>query len=126
MTTSFQPTKRIIVLVDLAGYSKAFQTTPDEKMAAFLDDFYVACEETITSRNGQIIKFIGDACLSVFPADEAQNAIEAVQGIKARLVAISRHHAISLALGANVHMAPLIEGEFGKGTSRRKDILGRG
>src|SRR5689334_4929871 len=99
MTTSFQPAKRIIVLIDLAGYSKAFQSTPDEKMAAFLHDFYVACEETITSRNGQIIKFIGDACLSVFPTDEAQNAVEAVQEVKTRLAAVSTNHEISLALG---------------------------
>jgi class 3 adenylate cyclase len=126
MDTNFQLTKRIIVLIDLSGYAKAFQTTSDEKMALFLHDFYVVCEEIITARGGDVIKFMGDACLSVFPVDHAMNAVDAVRDVQVRLAAVAKEHQIPLGLGANVHMTSAIEGEFGIGSSKRKDILGRG
>ena len=54
--SSFQPTKRVIVLIDLAGCAKAFQTEGDEKMAAFLQDYYVTCEKVVTGRGGAVIQ----------------------------------------------------------------------
>ena len=56
MGSNFRPTKRIVV-VDLAGFAKSFQTQSDERMAAFIHDYYVACEQTITRRGGEVIKF---------------------------------------------------------------------
>ena len=126
MDTNFRPSKRIIVLLDLAGYTKAFQTTSDEKMAVSLHDYYVACEEIITARGGDVIKFMGDACLAVFPVDHPMDAVESVREVQARLAAVAKGHQIPLELGANLHMASVIEGEFGTGSSKRKDILGRG
>ena len=126
MESSFRPTRRIIVVLDLAGFAKSFQTQSDEKMAAFVHDYYVACEQTITSGGGEVIKFIGDACLAVFPVDLAKNAVDAAVELHSTVAAISKQHQIPSALGANLHLASAIEGEFGAGPSKRRDIIGRG
>jgi class 3 adenylate cyclase len=114
------------MLVDLAGSAKAFQTEGDEKIAAFLQEFYAACEKVVTRRNGTIIKFIGDACLAVFKSDQAKNAVASVMELQARVQALAKDYKVDLALGANLHVAPLVEGEFGIGSSKRRDIVGRG
>jgi len=126
MDSSFRPTKRIIVVLDLAGYARSFQAHSDEEMAAFIQDYYVACEQTIVRRGGELIKFIGDACLAVFSTDLATNAVEAAVELQAAVAEISKHHQIPSALGANLHLSSAIEGEFGVGTGKRRDIIGRG
>ena len=124
--SSFQPTKRVIVLIDLAGCAKAFQTEGDEKMVAFLQGYYVACEKIVTGRGGAVIKFIGDACLAVFATDQAKNAIEAVLKLQSTIAMLAKRRQVQLALGANLHLSSAIEAEFGTGSSKRRDILGRG
>ena len=95
-------------------------------MAAFFQDFYVACEQAITKQGGEVIKFMGDACLAVFSTDHAKNAVEAVLELQATVAAMSKHLQVPVELGANLHLASAIEGEFGAGSSKRRDILGRG
>src|SRR5262245_51008889 len=119
-------TKRIIMLVDLAGFAKAFQTAGDEKMVAFLQEFYAACEKVVTRRGGTIVKFIGDACLAVFKSTQAKNAVATVLELQSRVHTLAKDHKVDMALGANLHLADVIEGEFGIGSSKRRDIIGRG
>ena len=123
---SFEPTKRVIVLIDLAGCAKAFQREGDEKMVAFLQDYYVACEGAVTRRGGTVIKFMGDACLAVFRMDDAKNALDALVELQSTTAKLATDYGVQVALGANVHLAAAIEAEFGIGSSKRKDILGRG
>jgi hypothetical protein len=39
---------------------------------------------------------------------------------------MAERYELPLALGANVHLASVIEGELGTGSSRRRDVVGRG
>src|SRR5262249_4681464 len=39
---------------------------------------------------------------------------------------LSERHQLRLQLGANIHLATIVEGSFGAGQSRRSDIIGRG
>ena len=119
-------TKRIIVLVDLAGFAKAFQTAGDERMVSYIQKFYAACEKVVTRRGGTIIKFIGDACLAVFKSNQAKNAVAAVLELQTRVHTLAKDHKVDLALGANLHLADVIEGNFGVGSSKRRDVIGRG
>jgi class 3 adenylate cyclase len=126
METGFQLTRRIIVVLDLAGFARLFQTETDERMAHVVHDYYAACEEVIAKRGGRVIKFMGDGCLAVFPVENAANAVGAVLDMRSRIAEISSQHRISTELGANLHLSSVIEGEFGTGSSKRSDILGRG
>jgi class 3 adenylate cyclase len=123
---SFHSVKRTIVVIDLAGYTKAFQSAGDEKMVDFVQDYYEACEKAITAQGGKIIKFIGDACLAVFAADQAKNAVDAVVELQSTIDTLGKNHNMEISLGANLHLSSTIEGEFGIGSSKRSDVLGRG
>jgi class 3 adenylate cyclase len=126
MDTAFTPTRKIIAVFDLSGFAKSFQREGDERMAAFTHDYYSVCEEVILRRCGEIIKFIGDACLATFSPDDAAHAVEAARILQARVVELSKQHQIPTALGSNLHLASAIEGDYGTGSSRRRDIIGRG
>jgi class 3 adenylate cyclase len=125
LPAKFRLTRRIFAVIDLAGFAKAFQTETDERMAIFVDAYYAACEQTIPERGGTIIKFIGDGCLAVFPGENAVEAVQAIAELETAVVTLSKTYQIPIALGANVHMGSAIEGEFGSGSSRQVDIIGR-
>ena len=118
--------KQIILLVDLSGSTKAFQSQNDEKMAEFLQQYYVTCDKVAEEMGGTIIKFMGDACLATFPPDQAKNAVEAVIQLQAGVRGLVDQYRISVGMGANLHLSSVIDAEFGAGTSRRRDIIGRG
>lgn len=121
----FVPAKRLIVVVDLASYAKAFQSHTDEQMASLVQEYYIDCDRVFTANGGTIIKFIGDACLAVFPPELAVQAIDAVKNLQVRIREIARQHQVDIGLGANLHTGSVIEGQFGSGSNQRTDVLGR-
>ncbi|HVJ21795.1 MAG TPA: adenylate/guanylate cyclase domain-containing protein [Polyangiaceae bacterium] len=124
----FVPAKRVIVVIDLTNFARAFQERSDAQLAAFLDSYYALCEEKLAAPGvgGRIVKFMGDACLAVFPAELAGAAVSAVVHLQHDLDALTREQALPFAMGANIHMAELVEAELGGGSSRRADVIGRG
>ena len=122
----YRQERRVVMTVDIAGYTKAFQTRDDEAVARFVDEYYQACDRFITGKQGQIIKFMGDGCLATFPAESAGDAVGAALDLERALDDLSDRHQLRLQLGANIHLATVVEGTFGSGASRRSDIIGRG
>ncbi len=126
MSSTFVETERLIVLIDLAGFTKTFQTHSDEEIAAWLQHFYSACDEVLTAKGGTVIKFIGDACLAVFAREQAPDAVAAVLALQGRVSELAARHGMPMSLGANLHISTVVEGEFGGPSKRMRDILGRG
>jgi class 3 adenylate cyclase len=123
----FVPAKRVIVVVDLANFSRAFHERGDVAIAAFLDAYYSLCERTIAVLGiGRIIKFLGDGCLALFPAERASAALGAVLGVERGLQELTREQGWPFVLGANIHLAEVVEAELGSGPSRQRDVIGRG
>ena len=117
-----KPIKRVVVLFDLAGCAKAFQSEGDEKMIAVLSDYYAACEEVVAAREGRVIKFIGDGCLSVFAEDHALAAVHATTEMQRRVGVLADRLHVAIQLGANLHLALVYE----MPVQGRVDIFGRG
>ena len=122
----FVPTKRIIAAIDLAGFARAFQRHDDAQMAALLEEYYALCDARLSAASGQIIKFMGDGCLAVFPAEGAAVALESIIVLGSDVAALATRHGVDVVLGANVHLASIIDGELGTGKHRRRDVIGRG
>lgn len=118
--------KRVVLSVEVAGYTKAFQTRDDEEVARFVDEYYTLCETVVANKRGTIVKFMGDGCLATFPADATTEALGAALELERALDDLSARYQLRLSLGANLHLAVVVEGQFGAGTSRRRDIIGRG
>src|SRR5215207_3094501 len=74
----FVVAKRVIVVIDLSNFTKAFIQCGDAEIATFLDLYYSLCERTMADAGGSIVKFMGDGCLAVFPVELASAAVSAV------------------------------------------------
>ena len=121
-----QRAPRVVVVVDLAGYTKAYQAKDDQEIAAFLDAYYAICDARITEAGGTLVKFMGDGCLAAFSADRAVEAVEVVTTLRQEIETLANEHGITVRVGANVHLTSVISGALGAGASRRFDIVGRG
>jgi class 3 adenylate cyclase len=126
MESALTEVERLIVNIDLAGFAKTFQTRTDIDVAAWLQEFYVACDRALTAHGGAVIKFMGDACLAVFERERAADAVTAIRALRAQVDALARTGNMPVALGANLHIGAVIEGEFGGPSRHGRDVIGRG
>ncbi len=115
-----------MVMVDLAGFTKAIAPLTSMQLAQLVDDFYRLMAEAIESSGGRVVKFVGDGCLAVFDESQAAAAVQCVRGLAEPVRALGSIYGVALDIGANVHLSIVVEGEYGDGPSRRYDILGAG
>ena len=64
-----------MVMVDLAGFSKAIGPLSSMQLAELVDAFYRLMADAIESHGGRVIKFVGDGCLAVFDEADAVAAV---------------------------------------------------
>ena len=68
---------------------------------------------------------MGDAGLVAFPTDAAEPVIFALGEFAAAARALAREHGFDAWLNVNVHVGPLIAGEFGPPGEERYDVIGK-
>jgi class 3 adenylate cyclase len=117
--------KLTLVNVDLAGYTRAATKYEALELAAVLDEYYRRTAQTLCAHGGRVVKFMGDACFAVFPEERCADAVDAVLALE-RASAASGSGGLGLALGGNVHLAVVAEGELGPEDDRRYDVIGSG
>ena len=59
-----------ILLADLRGFTSLAGREPPARVVAWLDQHLEAVGETVAAHDGEVLKFLGDGLLAVFPADE--------------------------------------------------------
>ena len=94
-----------MVMVDLAGFSKAIAPLSSMQLAELVDAFYRLMADAIESHGGRVIKFIGDGCLAVFDESDAVAAVSCVGDVVEPIRALGRAHGV--ALGPRRERAPL-------------------
>jgi class 3 adenylate cyclase len=115
----------VFLVADLTGYHRVARAHSDEAMALFLDRFYRLAEHAVSEGGGEVIKFMGDAVLAVFPPDEAVRAVGATVTLQVQSARLAADHGFDMVLGANLHLGPAVLAELGAGRSRRRDVIGR-
>ena len=119
--------KRVIVVYDLASFTRAAQGRDAIEVWAFLEDYYALCGDLIGGAGGRVVKFVGDACLAIFPPERCVEAVDAMTRLRAALPAVATRHRLPVSSGhANVHLATIAAGELGPPGLRRFDIIGEG
>ena len=116
--------KLVLLSADLAGYSRACAHRGALEIGAFLDAWYRECARVIRERGGRVVKFIGDAVLAVWSEDRVIDAVDAATALADALRGVCGDWRV--ALGANVHLAIVAEGEYGPPDDRRYDVIGSG
>ena len=121
----FPPAPMIVLVVDLAGFAREFRSNSDSEMAAFTHEYYRIAGDVIEEQGGKIIKFIGDAVLSIFPPDAASETVSAAIMMQRSVTKLAQDLGFEVGLGANIHFGEAVATEFGTGSNRRFDVIGR-
>ena len=63
-----------ILLADLRGFTSLAGREPPARVVAWLDQHLEAIGEAVAAQEGEVLKFLGDGLLAVFPVEEAADA----------------------------------------------------
>lgn len=121
---AYRERQLVTVVIDLARFTQAVVGMSAMDIAALIDRFYNGASTVITQGGGRVVKYLGDGCLAAFPADEALQAIDAVDAIRMQVRDLAAEFDLDLEMGANVHICTVAEGEFG--VDDTYDIVGMG
>jgi adenylate cyclase len=116
--------RRVLVVMDLAAFTRAVAALEAMELAQLVHDFYDVAGREVEATGGVVVKFVGDGCLALFDDEDVPAALRCVEAVAEELPALGRRHGVELELGANVHRSVVVEGEFGSGASRAHDVIG--
>jgi adenylate cyclase len=74
---------------DLRGFTATTEPLPRDEIIALLNDYFACMVGAVHRHGGEVLKFIGDALLAIFPADDGQ-ALPLAPAIAAALEARRR------------------------------------
>lgn len=113
-----------IMICDLRDFTKISDNWPRDDVIDLLNDYFDAMSDPIARHGGEILKFIGDGLLAIFPLDRPNacaNLLRAVtEGRQAMAALNERNKATSRAplnYGIGVHVGDVMYGNIGS-TSR--------
>src|SRR5438876_1275837 len=115
--------RAVIMMTDLRGFTALSDRLPGDEVIELLDDYFDAIATPVEARKGEILKFIGDGVLAIFPADDDDFSSASVQALEAakegleRLDAVNRARRagdrIEVRTGIGLHLGEVIYGNVG-------------
>ena len=116
--------RAVIMITDLRGFTPLSDQLPGDEVIELLDEYFDALATPIEKHKGEILKFIGDGMLAIFPAaddddfslssvralDAATEGLERLQVVNETRRAIGRNE---LRTGIGLHLGEVIYGNVG-------------
>ena len=127
--------RAVIMMTDLRGFTLLSDQLPGDEVIELLDDYFDALATPIEKRKGEILKFIGDGMLAIFPAadddDFSQSSLHALEaateGLE-RLDAVNQVRRASgrseLRTGIGLHLGEVIYGNVGAASRLDFTVIG--
>jgi adenylate cyclase len=127
--------RAVIMMTDLRGFTALSDQLPGDEVIELLDDYFDAIATPIENRKGEILKFIGDGMLAIFPAEDdddfsqsSVHALEAATEGLARLDAVNqmrrRVGQTELRIGIGLHLGEVIYGNVGSASRLDFTVIG--
>jgi adenylate cyclase len=116
--------RAVIMVTDLRDFTGLSDRQPGDAVIELLDDYFDAMVSPSQEADGEILKFMGDGVLAIFPADDDEDfapaslrALDAAKQALGRLAAINRKRATrlepELRTGIGLHLGEVIYGNVG-------------
>jgi adenylate cyclase len=109
-----------IAIFDLRGFTVFSDALARDEVIKILNEYFDAIAAPIERHGGEILKFMGDGLLAIFPLDRPKacdDALEAVAGACAAMQALNRRRATdgesALRIGVGVHLGEVMYGNIG-------------
>ncbi len=113
----------IILVSDMRGFTSLSDRLPGEELIALLDDYFDAVAAPVQARGGEVLKFMGDGLLAIFPlgswapADAAESALAAVDESFVRIADLNAERRTAgrseFRIGVGLHIGEIIFGNVG-------------
>jgi adenylate cyclase len=113
----------VIWFCDLRDSTSLTEALPREDYLAMLNQFFDCMAGAVLDHGGEVLKFIGDAILAIFPIEDpdspeaAEHAIEAAQDAQREITLINQQRAErganAIGFGIGMHIGNLMYGNIG-------------
>ena len=115
----------VILYFDLQGFTKLSEVLPGEEIIAMLNDYFGTVVAVIEDHGGNVLKFMGDGLLAIFPhagtVDAGMAALDTVTALRSDIAAINHRRAseglTTTGFTAALHAGDVAYGNIG-GTNR--------
>jgi adenylate cyclase len=116
--------RAVIMMTDMRGFTALSDRLPGDEVIGLLDDYFDAVVTPIEKHNGEILKFMGDGVLAIFPAEEDDDfsaasgqaleaALEGLEGLGAVNKARRASDRTEVRIGIGLHLGEVIYGNVG-------------
>jgi class 3 adenylate cyclase len=114
-----------VAFFDLSPIPQWTSSEADARVACFFVEFYRLAAEHLEPAGGRIVKLMGDAGLAVFAKESAEDAIFALRDLARAARRAARDAGLDTYLAVNVHVGPVVAGDFGPPGAERYDVVGK-
>jgi adenylate cyclase len=127
--------RTVIMMTDLRGFTPLSDQLPGDEVIELLDDYFDALATPIEKHNGEVLKFIGDGMLAIFPAaDDDDFSLSSVRALDAANEGLERLQAVNevrrgsgqgeLKTGIGLHLGEVIYGNVGAASRLDFTVIG--
>jgi adenylate cyclase len=120
-----------ILFSDLRGFTAMSERLDEAALFAALDGYFEVVVESVRSEGGDVLKFLGDGVLAIFPVDAAGSrtaacgaALEAIGHARRRLAGTTAADGTPLAFTATLHVGQVVYGNIGSPDRLDFTVLG--
>ena len=118
-----------ILFCDLRGFTGMSERLDEADLFAALDRYFEAVVEAVRGGGGDVLKFLGDGVLAIFPVeasrtDACRAALEAVAAARKRLAGAMAANGAPLAFIATLHVGQVVYGNIGSPDRLDFTVLG--
>jgi adenylate cyclase len=120
-----------IMICDLRDFTGISDNWPRDDVIDLLNGYFDAMSEPIARHGGEILKFIGDGLLAIFPLSQPQacaNLLHAVTEARQAMVALNEKNSqigrAPLNYGTGVHVGDVMYGNIGSRTRLDFTVIG--
>jgi len=120
-----------IMICDLREFTKISDNWPRDDVIDLLNDYFDAMSEPIARHGGEILKFIGDGLLAIFPLSEpaaCANLLQAVSEARKAMAALNERNngtgRAPMNYGIGVHVGDVMYGNIGSSTRLDFTVIG--
>ena len=120
-----------IMICDLRDFTKISDNWPRDDVIDLLNGYFDAMSEPIARHGGEILKFIGDGLLAIFPLDQPNacaNLLHAVTEARQAMIALNEKNnkagRAPLNYGIGVHVGDVMYGNIGSTTRLDFTVIG--
>lgn len=109
-----------IFISDLRGWTRMNQTLPPEQTVALANRYFEQIAEAIDAHGGEILKFLGDGVLAIFPGDASHACSQALAAAQQ-----AQSQAAGLNFGIGLHFGQVLYGNIGSKERIDFTVLGQ-